>query len=458
MSMAFWQRLAVLAILGLGSVSPAAMAAQFEQQEVDQDRFIVVAAPGGEIGYKLLILEQLNDKRPCWSETGSNPSQVEPLLLSFDFTGICNRIVDSNGFSVRTAGQDQALHYSLRIVRDGNDLVLVADANADRDTLIEIGRTYGMPNGFSRIVLNPGWRLTRRAFNGRPVGHIYLTYDQPIETLIASSRRNLGMGGPAPAPTLPNPAPEQFPAEAESIIPVPSLPPGDAPVPPPPPLNPRPVPTPPTGSPNSTAPSNPAPSLSSILPPPPPANPTDTPTDTPTDAAPESPPTIANPPADRETPSAEATQPNRPVPQRTSSAPSRVSPPAVGVPTTSNSGGAALRPRSQRRVTGSSESTTERTTTARNANRNTTQAANRSAPEADSSDDQTLAETYQVIVVADDAELQDKVRAISPSAILTTINGQVVMQVGLFRNREEADRLQQRLSLEGLPTAVIPVR
>ncbi|QYO64277.1 DUF3747 domain-containing protein [Leptolyngbya sp. 7M] len=209
MSMAFWQRLAVLAILGLGSVSPAAMAAQFEQQEVDQDRFIVVAAPGGEIGYKLLILEQLNDKHPCWSETGSNPSQVEPLLLSFDFTGICNRIVDSNGFSVRTAGQDQALHYSLRIVPDGNDLVLVADANADRDTLIEIGRTYGMPNGFSRIVLNPGWRLTRRAFNGRPVGHIYLTYDQPIETLIASSRRNLGMGGPAPAPTLPNPAPDE---------------------------------------------------------------------------------------------------------------------------------------------------------------------------------------------------------------------------------------------------------
>lgn len=68
------------------------------------------------------------------------------------------------------------------------------------------------------------------------------------------------------------------------------------------------------------------------------------------------------------------------------------------------------------------------------------------------------AETYQVVVVADSAEVQDKVRALAPNAFLTTINGQVVMQVGVFRERTEADRLQQKLSLEGLPTAVIPVR
>lgn len=68
------------------------------------------------------------------------------------------------------------------------------------------------------------------------------------------------------------------------------------------------------------------------------------------------------------------------------------------------------------------------------------------------------AETYQVIVVADSAETQDKVKAIVPDAFLTTINGQVVMQVGVFQNQQEADQLQQRLSLEGLPTAVISVR
>jgi cell division protein FtsN len=68
------------------------------------------------------------------------------------------------------------------------------------------------------------------------------------------------------------------------------------------------------------------------------------------------------------------------------------------------------------------------------------------------------AETYQVIVLADSAETQDKVRTVAPNAILTTINGQVVMQVGVFRERQDADRLQQRLSMQGLPTSVIPVR
>lgn len=464
MRMAFWQRLAILTILGLGSISPTAAAVQFEQQEIDQSRFIVLAAPGGDIGYKLLILEQLNDKRPCWSETGSNPSNVEPLLLSFDFTGICNRIVDSNGFSLRTAGQDHALHYSLRIVPSGNDLVLVADANADRDTVIEIGRTYGMPTGFSRIVLNPGWRLTRRAFNGRPVGHIYLTYDQPIESLVASSRRNLGMGGALPsAPVTPAPAPELLPSETETeeVIPVPSLPPAavepaePAPLPP---LNPRPAPAVP--NPNSTAPNRTAPSLSSILPPPPPTETATETGNTPStiDTPPTETPAIAGSDADRANSSTSSSASAQPTPQRVSRTNSAPAPSRV--PATSNSGGALLRPRSQRPEATATERPQSGPNSASRSVSRASQTENQAENGSSASTDVALApaETYQVIVVADNAEVQDKVRAISPSAILTTINGQVVMQVGLFRNRQEADRLQQRLSLEGLPTAVIPVR
>ena len=64
MRMAFWQHLTVLAVLGAGTLVPMiqpAQAAQFEQQEIDPSRFIVLAAPGGELGYKLLILEQIRD-------------------------------------------------------------------------------------------------------------------------------------------------------------------------------------------------------------------------------------------------------------------------------------------------------------------------------------------------------------------------------------------------------------
>lgn len=370
MKFTFWQRLIPFIILGCGvfALPPAATAAQFEQQEVDQSRFIILAAPGGEIGYKLLILEQINDNRPCWSETGSSPSMVDPLLLNFDFTGVCNRIVDSNGFSVRTAGQDQGLAYSLRILREDNDLVLVAASNTLRNVQVEIGRTYGLPSGFSRIILNDGWRLTRRAFNGRAVGHVYLTADQPIETLLVSGSR------PAPQ-SVPGFNPMQSVPDA-SVIPVPSLPPA--------------VNTPP-------APERPADAPGALV-----------------------------LPAPRSQAAAEPGTAPPPPPTPESLAPSASPPPARS---TGTAQGGPASPRPVARASTPPSATTL------------------SQPE-----------TYQVVVVADSAELQDKVRALAPSSFLTTINGQVVMQVGVFQDRQQADQLQQRLSLEGLSTAVIPVR
>jgi N-acetylmuramoyl-L-alanine amidase len=476
MKMALWQRLAVLTLLGWGiSSNTPGQAAQFEQQELEQDDFIVLAAPGGDIGYKLLILEQLNDSRPCWSESGSNPSNVEPLLLSFDFTGVCNRLVDSNAFSVRTAGQDQGLQYSLRILNQGEELVLIAASNTERNTYVEIGRTYGIPTGFSRIILNPGWRLTRRAFNGRPIGHVYLTYDQPIEALLAASPQQRPIRTSRPpilsAPATRAPLPDANLSPESGVIPVPSLPPAatDSETPtsrpaPLPPLTPRPASLPSTAAP-SPQPGT-APSLSSILPPPPPSLSEAAPTTSP-------PPTLGSD-GDRSDAGAEGETANsaeaenrsnqdvnRPSVPRPSAVATR---PPTGVPRTSDSGGAPLRPRSLRRT----ESTTASQSATQN-NRPPVSTTNR--PSANSAENDSItngstngstavaqAETYQVVVVADSAEVQDQVRALAPNAFLTTINGQVVMQVGVFRERAEADRLQQKLSLEGLPTAVIPVR
>lgn len=520
MKMAFWQRLTVLTLLGLGanSLSFTAQAAQFEQQEVDQGRFIVLAAPGGDINkdgaidYKLLILEQLKDERPCWNETGGQPSSVDPLLLNFDFTGICNRLIDSNGFSVRTGGTDQALQYNLRIIREDNDLVLVAASTTDRDDLVEVGRTHGVPTGFSRIILDSGWRLTRRAFNGRAVGHIYLTYDQPMDSLLATSRYVIGVGRQPSAPNpvaspadaltpgsippdspIPGSTPGSmapFPPPGTTVIPVPSLPPAPLPAnPTPSPTNPgSPSPFGPSGSSQGTAsppplsPSSQTPStggssppnLSTLLPPPPPVG-----SELPLESSPSSsgsairPSTqtaaggsatpVATPPPSSTSPrSSTATSENPPAGRTITRTPSRV-------PTASNSGGALLRPQSRRsnavatnsnqRSTSRSSSTNSSTNSATNS---TTDSAAGSAGNSTSTSSTTSsiaqAETYQVVVVADSAETQDKVRSLAPSAFLTTINGQVVMQVGIFRDRQEADQLQQRLSLEGLPTAVISVR
>jgi hypothetical protein len=170
-------------------MSTAALAiGGFGQRELEQSRLIAVAAPvGNSTGHQLLILEQISDERPCWSESGSNPVIVDPLMLSFDFTGICGRSTDANGYSLRINGQDLGLSYSFKVVERPNNLVLVASLNdpSNRDAPdIEIGRTNGVTNGFARIMLDPGWRFTKRTLDDRVLGHVYLTYEGPLPDTI----------------------------------------------------------------------------------------------------------------------------------------------------------------------------------------------------------------------------------------------------------------------------------
>lgn len=180
-----------MALVGAGmvmaGVSQTAIAAPFDQREVDQNRLIAIAAPAGQISHQLLILEQIGSRR-CWEEEGDAVGTVDPLLLDFDFTGICGRSTDSNGYSVRVAGQDLALDYSLRIQERDDELVLVAVSNRDRTApALEIGHTAGVSDGFLRIELNPGWRMTKRAYEGQVLSHIYLTHDSDLGTLVAAA-------------------------------------------------------------------------------------------------------------------------------------------------------------------------------------------------------------------------------------------------------------------------------
>jgi 3D (Asp-Asp-Asp) domain-containing protein len=229
---------AAIGVVSLG-YSGSALAAQFDHTEIDdQSKLIVIAAPLGTGGgnHRLLILEQLNNRRLCWQEAGSNPTLVDPLLLEFDFTGICGRGTDSNSYSVRVAGQDLAGRYNLRIVRERNDLVLIAFSLVEKEIQsFEIGRTNGLTENFAKINLNPGWRLARRSFQGRNVGHIYLINDQSLPEVAKKPVL------PQPVPTS-TPSPSLIPALPSSIQPAPSKPqPTSYPISVPPPTNPKPA-------------------------------------------------------------------------------------------------------------------------------------------------------------------------------------------------------------------------
>jgi hypothetical protein len=183
MRLTLLSRLASAALLTLSSFIPVTSplkAADFQEQAIDQSLVVAVARPYGEGKFDLLVLEQIPGKKQCWGESGSNPALIDPMLLNFDFTGICRRATDSNGYSIRLDGQDLGLDYLLRVVPRNGELVLVGTARTGNYPEIIVGETNGLVGGFMKIQLNPGWQFTRRTYNGKALGHYYFSASRTV--------------------------------------------------------------------------------------------------------------------------------------------------------------------------------------------------------------------------------------------------------------------------------------
>ncbi|MDJ0591185.1 MAG: DUF3747 domain-containing protein [Pleurocapsa sp. MO_226.B13] len=152
---------------------PSAKANTFDEKEIAQERVIAIASPYRH-GYNLVVIEQVPGKDKCWAEHGISPVTVDPLLMNFDFTGHCRRATDSNGYSVRIGGEERGSDYLLKIVEEGNELVLIGTTR-NGEAPITIGRTQGTTGGANKIFLNPGWRFTKRSYQGQELGHFYFS-------------------------------------------------------------------------------------------------------------------------------------------------------------------------------------------------------------------------------------------------------------------------------------------
>jgi N-acetylmuramoyl-L-alanine amidase len=64
---------------------------------------------------------------------------------------------------------------------------------------------------------------------------------------------------------------------------------------------------------------------------------------------------------------------------------------------------------------------------------------------------------YRVIVPASTAEVQQRVKTAVPDSFRTTVNGQTVMQVGLFREQSPAEELKGSLERQNLQASIISV-
>lgn len=202
------------------------LAATFGKTAVPQNKFIAVAVPRDRGYYNLLILEQISSSKKCWKEHGSSPTEIEPLLLQFDFTGICGRSTDSNGYSIRQAGKDLGLNYQLTLQKQGDELLLLGMPSSRRlGEPMVIGRTRGMSSGLLKIHLNSGWQFAKRTYNGKTLGHIYLNTEQAQPAVFAgrrlsppprSSARREPIVPPSPEKAVPIPVPTRIASASRS--------------------------------------------------------------------------------------------------------------------------------------------------------------------------------------------------------------------------------------------------
>lgn len=190
--------LALAVLAAAGSAAPATLpplaraAALFQSRPLDASRFSVLARPVGQDDWNLLVLEQIADAPRCWTPLADG--LVEPSLNRFDYTGICSRYLDSNGYSLRVGEQDLATSHRLRLLQQGNELLLQA-LSPNEPTVLVVGRAM-VPrrdrDTFVAIQLDPGWELQRRAFGQQTLNHIYFTNASPLRQLIAQANGNPG--------------------------------------------------------------------------------------------------------------------------------------------------------------------------------------------------------------------------------------------------------------------------
>lgn len=178
------------------------LAQTFGTVAINEANFLVVAVPGSVAQpYRLYIVEQLQPNPPCWTiaNPGGEPTQVNALWNTFDFTGTCRLQRDTNGYAIRLAGQDLSGARFEVNQKDGDLLLQFAPSTISRDR-ITIGRANGIsPTGFTQLDLNPGWSLTKRTFNGQVVSShlVYFTNDLTLAQLQG------GQTGGGTPPTLP---------------------------------------------------------------------------------------------------------------------------------------------------------------------------------------------------------------------------------------------------------------
>ncbi|MCP9850021.1 DUF3747 domain-containing protein [Cyanobium sp. Morenito 9A2] len=172
-----------LVLTPIALVPAARAAALFESRPVEVSRFAILAKPVARSDWSLMVLEQLRPAPACWQQRSDG--LIDAALTRFDYSGICSRYIDSNGYSLRVGEVDLSSRYRLQLRQMGQELQLLGSSPDSRQDLL-LGRGSVLRrdrDGFAAIALEPGWHLRRRVYGGQTLNHIYFASDANLAQL-----------------------------------------------------------------------------------------------------------------------------------------------------------------------------------------------------------------------------------------------------------------------------------
>lgn len=196
----------------------------FGVAEADQSLYVLSSNPtsrlGGRQSYGLMVLEQKGTGVTCFETVGSNPTVVIPPSQEAATSGKCGRSTDTNGYILRAA--DGHISYDPVIEEKDGVLALYARPRLGRQgASLLIGQTDGIaPSGYTKITLNPNWRIARQTLNatGNPTGRTYITSELTLAQLVEQAGDGTVVAGPGPSTNPPaNIPPTNPPANATSF-------------------------------------------------------------------------------------------------------------------------------------------------------------------------------------------------------------------------------------------------
>ena len=161
----------------------------FGSQPLTPDTVVALAKPLAGQRWELLIVEQHKAGVPCWQRLPDGTVTIPSETIGD--ANACSRFGSSSNTSLRAGGKDLNTPWRLRLAAVDGELRLQGispqGAAPLRVARASLTAAAGSSDRAVELLLEPGWQLERRSYEGQRLSHLYLSNSEALPLLLAKA-------------------------------------------------------------------------------------------------------------------------------------------------------------------------------------------------------------------------------------------------------------------------------